>query len=155
MSILLIIKKSLFQLDTEIHDTSRQEMAAVIDALLYNTAASVDILVVNAMIAHINAGAGQQWDPIFYTHEFQERKAQLRSLILLVDRIKMREKIRIHLRHLMKEKVVDDRVFASGITRAGVYKHVCSSKYGESGGESVTAAIGNYALKKLLWILRC
>lgn len=144
-----IMAQTRFQPESESYDVARQGVTAFITALLQSddSAESIDILAVNAMIADIDERTGRQMDLILHEPKFQELESFLRSLKLLVDHADPRENIKIHVMHATKEELLDDFEFAPEITQSGFYKHVYSSGFGQFGGEPIAAIIGNYAFE--------
>lgn len=144
-----IMAQTRVQPKSESYDITRQGVSAFIAAMLQgdSSAEPINILVVDAMIADIDARTSRQMDAIIHAPEFQELESLLRSLKLLVERADTRENIKVHFLNVTQEELLDDFEFAPEITQSAYYKHVYSSGYGQFGGEPVAAVIGNFAFK--------
>ena len=104
----------------------------------------VSNLLIDGMIAEIDAKMGLQVDAIMHHPDFQKLESAWRSLKYLVDKTDFRENIKIELLNVSKEDLLEDFEDAPEITKSGLYKTVYSAEYGQFGGKPYSNIIANF-----------
>ncbi|VYT91524.1 type VI secretion system contractile sheath large subunit [Metakosakonia massiliensis] len=145
-----IMEKSRLAPEDDGYDIARQGVAAFISGMLEKDSSEepVNKLLVDQMIADIDAVLSEQVNEILHHEKFQSMESTWRGIKLVVDRTDFRENIKLLLMHATKEELLDDFEYAPEITQSGFYKHIYSSGYGQFGGEPVAAVIGSYAFTR-------
>lgn len=121
-------------------------VAAFISEMLKNSdqAQPVNKVLVDSMIAQVDAKISMQMDEILHAQELQKLESAWRGLKQLVDRTDFRENVKVEILHITKEEMLDDFEGSGDITQSGMYQHVYTSGYGQFGGEPTGLVVTNY-----------
>jgi type VI secretion system protein ImpC len=106
--------------------------------------AKISKAVIDDMIAEIDKKMSVQLDAIIHHEDFQKLESAWRSLKFLIDRTDFRENIKVEVVNVSKDDLLEDFEDAPEVTKAGLYKTVYTSEYGQFGGQPYAALIGNY-----------
>ncbi|MHB8137728.1 MAG: type VI secretion system contractile sheath large subunit [Smithellaceae bacterium] len=141
-----IVQATKLGLTDEAFSTTKKGVEALMSKLLApgSSESRVTKVVVDDMIASIDRKLSAQLDEILHHQEFQKMESAWKSLKFLVDRTDFRENIRIEILNVSKEDLLTDFEDAPEIPKAGLYKTVYSSEYGQFGGKPYGVLIGNY-----------
>ena len=104
----------------------------------------VNGLLVDELIAALDAKVSAQMDEILHNEAFQKLESSWRSLKFLVDGTDFGENIKIEIINVGKQDLLDDFEDAPDITKSGLYKQIYTAEYGQFGGQPVGALIANY-----------
>ncbi|MEG9883595.1 MAG: type VI secretion system contractile sheath large subunit [Hyphomicrobiales bacterium] len=106
--------------------------------------AKVNGLLVDELIADLDAQVSAQMDEILHDKQFQTLESSWRALKFLVERTDFRENIKIEIMNVGKEDLLEDFEDAPELTKSGLYKQIYTAEYGQFGGQPVGALIANY-----------
>ena len=95
----------------------------------------VNGLLVDELIAALDAKVSAQMDEILHNEAFQKLESSWRSLKFLVDGTDFGENIKIEIINVGKQDLLDDFEDAPDITKSGLYKQIYTAEYGQFGGQ--------------------
>jgi type VI secretion system protein ImpC len=130
----------------EAYSVARQGVEAFISELVRPQRANekVDKVIVDQMIADLDARISKQLDEIIHDAKFQELESAWRGLKFAIDRIDFRENVRCEVLSVSKADLQADFEDAPEITKSGLYKTAYTAEYGQFGGKPYGAIFSNY-----------
>ncbi len=103
--------------------------------------------IVDELVADTDRVISNQVNEVLHHPLYQELESAWLGLKFLVDRVSLRDPIKVQFLNASKEDLLNDFEDASEIVRTGIYFHVNVSQYGQFGGEPIGAVIGNYQFR--------
>jgi type VI secretion system protein ImpC len=141
-----ILVEGRFSQEEDGYDIARQGLSALISQLADQGAVAekVDKVLIDALIAKIDASVSQQVDVILHHNTFQKMESAWRGLKYVIDHVDFRENIKVDMINMSQEDLANDFDDAPEISKSGLYKVVYTSEYGQFGGEPYGAIVGQY-----------
>jgi len=131
-------------------ETPAGKLSHALNMLIHSVTASgepvekVDKVLVDSLIAEVDAKISAQVNEIMHHEEFQKLESAWRSLKFLVDRTDFRRNIKLELLNASKEEVASDFEDSPEPIQSGLFKHIYTQEYDQPGGEPIGAIISNF-----------
>ncbi|HET6568061.1 MAG TPA: type VI secretion system contractile sheath large subunit [Rhodothermales bacterium] len=104
----------------------------------------VDKVLLDGLVAQIDAKISQQLDVILHNEKFQQLESTWRGLKFVVDRTDFRKNVRIEILNASKDALRESFEDAPELIQSALYKHVYTNAYDQPGADPYSVMIGNY-----------
>lgn len=104
----------------------------------------IDKAAVDTMIAEVDRRLTEQVNEVMHAEPIQKLESTWRGLKYLIDQVDFRENVKVEIKNVSKQDLLEDFEDSPEIVKSGLYRTVYSKEYGTFGGEPYGLMVANF-----------